>query len=106
MLMVYLAIPSISPFKRLYFFIFIRYYSQYLSTLYSGDAEIYNFRPGRFKTESTIYLDEWSRIFSHSNLSSEDDFELLDISLFLAIMLIIFIIQPHYDFPLLLHPIP
>jgi len=30
--------------------------------LYTNDAEIFNFRPGRFKTESKIEHDEWKRI--------------------------------------------
>jgi len=30
--------------------------------LYANDAEVFNFRPGRFKTESKIEHDEWKRI--------------------------------------------
>ncbi|MEM9122835.1 MAG: hypothetical protein AAGB03_05890, partial [Pseudomonadota bacterium] len=30
--------------------------------LYSGDAEIFGFRPGRFKTEAILHHDEWARL--------------------------------------------
>jgi len=32
--------------------------------IYSNDAEIFNFRPGRYKTEAEIKNDEWERIYN------------------------------------------
>jgi len=32
--------------------------------IYSNDAEIFNFRPGRFETEQTIRSDEWDKLFN------------------------------------------
>jgi hypothetical protein len=37
--------------------------SHYLP-IYSNDAEIFNYRPGRFETEAQIAEDEWKKIFS------------------------------------------
>ena len=46
---------------------FISYYlkaeNPYLP-IYSNDAEIFNFRPGRFSTEQTIKSDEWAKLFN------------------------------------------
>lgn len=39
-------------------------------SIYGNDAEIFNFRPGRFKTEGKLEADEWQRLSSlFSNLS-------------------------------------
>jgi len=32
--------------------------------IYSNDAEIFNFRPGRFETEQSISSDEWDKLFN------------------------------------------
>ena len=48
--------------------------------LYSSDAEIFDFRPGRFKTESTqnFEISEWNKIEDLlCNLSKEEDFNMV-----------------------------
>jgi hypothetical protein len=36
--------------------------------IYSNDAEVFNFRPGRFETEQIIECDEWKKIYNLLNL--------------------------------------
>jgi len=44
-------------------------------SIYGNDAEIFNYRPGRFKTEAKIELDEWERIQSlFITLSDHSDY--------------------------------
>jgi hypothetical protein len=43
-----------------------------ISPLYSNDAEVFNFRPGRFKEEAVIEQDEWINIRKLINNLSDD----------------------------------
>jgi len=43
--------------------------------LYSSDAEIFNFRPGRYKTENIVHVHEWERIEQlYNSLSASHEF--------------------------------
>jgi len=46
--------------------------------VYCNDAEVFNYRPGRFKTEAEVKEDEWERIFClYNSLSENGDYKFI-----------------------------
>ncbi|MDJ1169532.1 hypothetical protein PMG71_08855 [Roseofilum sp. BLCC_M154] len=49
--------------------------------LYGNDAEVFNFRPGRYGTETRLESDEWQRIYDLlKNLQEESQFKFISIT--------------------------
>ncbi|MDJ1179168.1 hypothetical protein PJF56_09850 [Roseofilum sp. BLCC_M91] len=49
--------------------------------LYGNDAEVFNFRPGRYATEASIKVDEWQKIYDLVNkLQADGRFEFIPVS--------------------------
>lgn len=49
--------------------------------LYGNDAEVFNFRPGRYATEAKIELDEWQKIYDlFKSLQHDNRFQFINVS--------------------------